>query len=243
MAPIAVDGMPRNSQQDERLKQLRRHARQVNRGLARLYPDAHCALVHENPFELLVATILSAQCTDKMVNKVTPVLFARYPDAAALAKARVAELEALIKPTGFFRNKAKNLIACARAIVERHRGQVPGELEALTKLPGVGRKTANVVLGNAFDIPGMVVDTHVQRLSRRLGLTMLESPEKIEQDLMRLFDPKDWTMLAHRLIFHGRQVCDARKPRCETCALRAICPRVGVEERTTSRAEERKTPG
>lgn len=213
---------------DDKLKALRRHAREVGRGLAKLYPDARCALEHHDAFQLLVATILSAQCTDKMVNKVTPALFARYPGAAALANARIETLEGLIRPTGFFRTKAKHLIACAKSLVEQHGGQVPADLAALTKLPGVGRKTANVVLGDAFGIPSMVVDTHVKRLSRRLGLTTQDDPVKIEQDLMRLFDPKDWTALGHRLISHGRQVCVARNPKCESCALLPICPRVGV---------------
>lgn len=208
---------------------LKTLARQVSRSLAKLYPDAHCALVYESPFQLLVATILSAQCTDKTVNKVTPALFARFPDPQAMAKADQSELESLIKSTGFFRNKAKNLIACAQALVEKHQGKVPASLDALTHLPGVGRKTANVVLGNAFDIPGMVVDTHIGRLSRRLGLTKHNDPVKVEHDLMKLFPPKEWTILGHRLIFHGRQVCDARKPKCEACTMKDFCPRVGVK--------------
>ena len=203
-------------------------ARQVSRELARLYPEAHCALEHQTPFQLLIATILSAQCTDKMVNKVTPALFARYPDAASFAAAELTEVESYIKPTGFYHNKAKNIIACARALVQQHDGQVPKTLEALTQLPGVGRKTANVVLGDAFGIPGVVVDTHVHRLSRRLGLTRCDTPEKIERDLMQLFPPQEWTVLGHRLIFHGRQVCDARKPKCESCTMQDFCPRTGV---------------
>lgn len=211
-------------------KSLRQLARKVSRALATLYPDAHCALLHKNPFQLLVATILSAQCTDKMVNKVTPALFARYPDPHALAHAAPDELEAIIKPTGFFRNKARNLIACSQALVKDHDGNVPDTLSALTQLPGVGRKTANVVLGNAFDIPGMVVDTHIGRISRRLGLTTHSDPVKVEHDLMKLFPPSEWTILAHRLIFHGRQVCNARKPRCDQCTLNKFCPRVGVSK-------------
>lgn len=205
-------------------------ARKAWKELARLYPDAHCALVHQSPFQLLIATILSAQCTDRTVNKVTPALFARYPDSQAFADASVEEVEQFIKPTGFFRNKARNIIACSQAIMNEHGGQVPDSLEALTKLPGVGRKTANVVLGDAFGIPGVVVDTHVHRLSRRIGLTTLDTPEKIEQDLMKLFPPEEWTLLGHRLIFHGRQVCDAKKPQCEVCTLREFCLRRGVKK-------------
>lgn len=208
-------------------KQLQ--AARVHQALAELYPDAHCALIHQSPFQLLIATILSAQCTDKMVNKVTPNLFARYPDPAAFADARLEDVEKLIQATGFYHNKAKNIIACARALLERHGGVVPETLFELHALPGVGRKTANVVLGDAFGVPGMVVDTHVHRLSRRLGLTKNNTPEKIEQDLMKLFPKEAWTKLGHRLIYHGRQVCDAKKPRCNECTLREFCPRVGVK--------------
>jgi endonuclease III len=205
-------------------------ARKVSLELARLYPNAHCALEHRSPFQLLIATILSAQCTDKMVNKVTPALFARFPDPASFAQADLAEVERYIKSTGFYHNKAKNIIACAQALLKDHAGQVPATLEALTALPGVGRKTANVVLGDAFGIPGVVVDTHVHRLSRRLGLTKLDTPEKIEQDLMQLFPPEEWTLLGHRLIFHGRQVCDAKKPRCEGCTMKSFCLRINVKK-------------
>ncbi|MFT3882776.1 MAG: endonuclease III [Gemmatales bacterium] len=207
-------------------------ARRISLALADLYPDAHCALVHANPFQLLIATILSAQCTDKTVNKVTPGLFERYPDAAAMAQADLIELETIIKPTGFYHNKARNIIACAQTLMKEHHGKVPATLEALTQLPGVGRKTANVVLGDAFHIPGMVVDTHIGRLSRRLGLTKNTDAVKVEHDLMKLFPPEEWTKLAHRLIFHGRQVCDARKPRCEVCTLKEFCPKVGVKLNT-----------
>lgn len=210
-------------------------AKKISLALAKLYPDAHCALEHRSPFQLLIATILSAQCTDKMVNKITPALFARFPDPAAFAAAELGEVENYIKSTGFFRNKAKNIIACSQVLVKEYGGQVPADLDALTKLPGVGRKTANVVLGNAFGIPGMVVDTHVHRLSRRLGLTKLNTPEKIEQDLMQLFPPEEWTILGHRLIFHGRQVCDARKPRCEECTMQSFCPRLGITKKTPAK--------
>jgi endonuclease-3 len=193
--------------------------------LKRAHPDAHCELDHETPLQLLMATILSAQCTDKRVNMVTPRLFRLYPDAASLADAKQEDLEDVIRSTGFFRNKAKALIALGRALVERHGGEVPGSMEELVKLPGVGRKTANVILGNAFQQnEGVVVDTHVGRLSLRLGLTTEKDPVKVERALMPLFPQNEWAMLAHVLIFHGRRVCDARKPRCETCSLNDICP-------------------
>lgn len=204
---------------------LEEHARQVYEGLEALYPDAHCELDHAGPWQLLVATILSAQCTDRRVNMVTPTLFARWPGPAELARARQEDLEEVIKSTGFFRNKARNLIAMAGAVVDRHEGTVPGTMEDLVKLPGVGRKTANVVLGNAMDInEGVVVDTHVQRLAARLGLTGETDPVRIEQVLMRLYPSHQWTMLSHLLIWHGRRVCDARKPRCTSCSLSRICP-------------------
>jgi endonuclease-3 len=193
--------------------------------LLTLYPDAHCELDFKSPFELLVATILSAQCTDKRVNMVTPVLFSRYPSAEALARARQEDVEEIIKSTGFFRNKAKSIIGMAGAVVDRHAGVVPSTLDELVKLPGVGRKTANVVLGNAFGVnEGVVVDTHVGRLTQRLGLTRETDPVKVEQEMMALFPKDHWTMLAHLLIFHGRRVCDAKNPRCGECTLADICP-------------------
>ena len=193
--------------------------------LATLYPDAHCELDFKTPFQLLVATILSAQCTDKRVNMVTPVLFSRYPTVESLARAKQEDVEEIIKSTGFFRNKAKSIIAMAGAVADRHDGDVPSTLEALVTLPGVGRKTANVVLGNAFDInEGVVVDTHVGRLAIRLGLTSQTDPVKVEQELMALFPRERWTMLAHLLIFHGRRVCEAKKPKCAECALADVCP-------------------
>ena len=189
------------------------------------HPDAHCALDHGNAYELLAATILSAQCTDERVNQVTPALFERYPDARALAAADQEELEQLIRPTGFFRNKAKSLLGMARAVVERHGGEVPNTMDTLHELPGVGRKTANVVLGNAFGVDeGVVVDTHVRRVSQRLGLTKHEDPEKIEQDLMELVPREDWTDFSHLLIFHGRRICVARKPKHDQCSLCELCP-------------------
>jgi endonuclease-3 len=193
------------------------------------YPDASCALEHRNPFELLCATILSAQCTDARVNLVTPTLFARYPTAESLARAKQSEVEAIIKSTGFFRNKAKSLIGMAQALVADHGGEVPRTMDQLRRLPGVGRKTANVILGNAFGInDGITVDTHVTRLSRLLGLTRHEDPERIEADLMPLFPRDHWALISHLLIFHGRQVCVARRPRCSECVLSDICPSSAV---------------
>jgi endonuclease-3 len=193
--------------------------------LKKTYPDARCALDHRNAFELLCATILSAQCTDARVNLVTPALFARYPTAFDLAKAEPSEVQEIIKSTGFFRNKTKSLIGMAQALVADHGGEVPRTMEQLRKLPGVGRKTANVILGNAFEInEGVTVDTHVTRLSRLLGLSREEDPVKIEQDLMRLVPQEDWGLLSHLLIFHGRQVCIARRPRCGDCVLAQVCP-------------------
>jgi endonuclease-3 len=208
---------------------LSARAQHINAVLTELYPDAACALQHANPLQLLVATILSAQCTDVMVNKITPALFKRYPDAQAFAEAKLPELQALIKSTGFFRNKAKNIRACCQALVKEHGGEVPQTMEALVQLPGIGRKTANVILGNAFSVPGIPVDTHVGRLSRRMGLSKHQDPKKVESDLMKLIPPAEWTMFGHRMIFHGRQVCHARKPRCADCALNEVCPKKGVE--------------
>ncbi len=189
------------------------------------YPGATCSLEHADPYQLLVATILSAQCTDERVNMVTPGLFRRYPGPEDLADARTEELEDLIKSTGFFRNKTKSLLGMAGAVVERHGGRVPDTMEALTALPGVGRKTANVVLGNAFHRNvGVVVDTHVRRLAQRLGLTASDDPEQIERDLMEVVPRDDWTDISHLLIYHGRAICVARKPRCGECALADLCP-------------------
>lgn len=209
---------------------LKKHARQINRKLAQLYPDAHCALHYETPLQLLVATILSAQCTDVRVNLITPALFKRYPDAKAFASAKSHELEEMIRTTGFFRNKAKNIIACCKKLVEEFGGEVPATMAELVPLHGIGRKTANVILGDAFGVPGITVDTHVKRLSRRLGLTTKTDPDKIERDLMALLPKKQWTPFSHRMIFHGRQVCHARKPKCHECLLEKICPQVGVGE-------------
>lgn len=193
--------------------------------LAREHPDARTALRHENPWQLAVATILSAQCTDERVNMVTPTLFERWPTAADLAKARPGEVEEVIRPTGFFRNKTRSLIGMAKAVVGSHGGKIPETMEDLVQLPGIGRKTANVILGNAFGKDeGIVVDTHVRRLAGRLNFTSHNDPKKIEVDLMDLFPRERWTMLAHILIFHGRRVCVARRPKCEECVVSHLCP-------------------
>jgi endonuclease-3 len=200
-------------------------ARTIVRRLRTEYPDAGCALAHADPFQLAVATVLSAQCTDARVNVVTPVLFARYPTPEALATAGRAEVERIVRSTGFFRNKAKNLVGLARKLVADHGGRVPDSMEALLALPGVARKTANVILGVAFGkAEGVVVDTHVRRLARRLGLTNEDKPEKIERDLVRIVPKKDWIFLGHALIAHGRRVCFARKPACARCVLSDQCP-------------------
>lgn len=210
--------------------ELRAHTLLVIRRLKKEYPDAHCELDFKSPFQLLVATILSAQCTDKRVNMVTPALFEKYPDPRSMADANPEELEGMIRSTGFFRNKTKSLLGMSRAVSEQHAGAVPPSMELLTALPGVGRKTANVVLGNAFGRDeGVVVDTHVSRLSQRLALTENEDPARIEQDLMTLFPRAQWTLLAHLLISHGREVCDARRPRCEACVVNHLCPSSRVQ--------------
>ncbi|BCR07050.1 endonuclease III [Desulfuromonas versatilis] len=207
----------------------RKTALRVLGTLEETYPDAHCALNYSNPLELLVATILSAQCTDVRVNQVTEGLFRRYPDAAAYAGADLSALEEEIRSTGFFRNKARNLVACGAALLERHGGEIPRTLEALTALPGVGRKTANVVLGNAFGLAeGLVVDTHVKRIAGRLGWTRHSDPERIERDLCALFPREKWTQASHVLIFHGRQICKAPTPLCTLCPVLSDCPRIGV---------------
>ncbi len=213
-------------------KAAKEQAAAVTMGLAKEYGDAECALVHKNPFELLVATILSAQCTDQRVNMVTPDLFKKWPTPQAMAKAEIGQLERTIQSTGFFRNKAKNILGCSQKLVELHGGKLPQTLEELVKLPGIGRKTANVVLGTAFGIPsGVVVDTHVTRLCNRLGLTKQTNAVKIEQDLIKLLPQEEWINFSHRLIHHGRRICNARKPLCGKCMLLEICPRIGVEEK------------
>ena len=208
---------------------LQARAKEIFRRLKKRYPDAHCELDHRNAFELLCATILSAQCTDARVNLVTPELFQRYPDAEALAMARPEEVEAIIRSTGFFRNKTKSLIGMANAVVERQGGRIPDSMETLRVLPGVGRKTANVILGNAFGInEGVTVDTHVTRLSHLLRLSRNTDAEGIERDLMALFPQRDWALLSHLLIFHGRRTCIARRPKCGECVIADLCPSAQV---------------
>lgn len=209
--------------------QKREQAARIVALLKKEYPDVECALVHETPFQLLIATILSAQCTDERVNIVTKDLFRKCKTPAALAALPIEQLEKLIQSTGFFRNKAKNIHECCVKLVEQHGGQVPAQMDDLVQLPGVGRKTANVVLGTAFRIAsGVVVDTHVTRLSQRLGLTRHEDAVKIERDMIRLLPQEEWIDFSHRLIWHGRRVCKARKPLCESCVLNEICPKIGV---------------
>ena len=208
-----------------RARKAAERAPEILRRLRSAHPDASCALEHRTPFELLCATILSAQCTDARVNLVTPVLFQRYPDAEALARAPQSELEEIIRSTGFFRNKARSLIGMAQALMADYRGIVPRTMQELRGLPGVGRKTANVVLGNAYGVnEGITVDTHVARVSRRLGLTRNTDPVKIEQDLMPLVPREDWALVSHLFIFHGRRICVARRPRCPECVLADLCP-------------------
>jgi endonuclease-3 len=206
---------------------LTRRARRINRILAETYPDAHCELDFTNPFQLLVATILSAQTTDVRVNMVTPGLFAKYPTAADLAVANPEDVEQIIESTGFYRNKTKSIVGMSQGVVERFKGAVPGKLKDLVTLPGVGRKTANVVLGNAFGVPGITVDTHFQRLTHRFGWTKQTDPDKIEAEVGALIPKSEWTMLSHRLIWHGRRRCHARKPACGACPLAALCPAYG----------------
>lgn len=207
---------------------LRGRAEQVWQVLGRTYPDARCELDFDNPLQLLVATVLSAQSTDKRVNLVTPELFARFGDARALASADIAQIEAIIRPTGFFRNKAKALVGIGQGLVEHHDGQVPADFDALVALPGVGAKTANVVLGNAFGVPGLTPDTHFMRVSRRLGWTHQSIPAKIEADVAKLFAPDRWVLLSHRLIWHGRRCCHARRPACGVCPVAALCDGYGA---------------
>lgn len=200
----------------------------MGRMLAEEYPDAHCELDYQDPLQLLIATILSAQCTDVRVNIVTPALFAKYPDAPSLAAANRDELEATILSTGFFRAKANSLIGMAQALCDRFGAQVPGNLDDLLTLPGVGRKTANVVLGNAFGVPGITVDTHFGRLSRRFGWTTDSDPVRVEHEVGALFPRREWTPLSHRMIFHGRRICHSRKPACGECVLAPLCPSFGL---------------
>lgn len=215
--------MPRESRIDRSAR-----AQRIADRLRSLYP-AQCALTHENPFQLLIATILSAQCTDERVNQVTPALFRKYPDAQAFAEAKAKDVETIIRSTGFFRAKTKSILGVSRAILNHHDGQVPGTMDELVALPGIGRKTANVVLGTAFGLAaGVVVDTHVGRLARRMGLSRQHDPVKIERDLMVLLPQSEWIDFSHRLIWHGRRICMARKPLCDSCTIRPDCPRIGL---------------
>ncbi|QIS08305.1 endonuclease III [Nocardia arthritidis] len=226
-APVPRKRKTRARQAETRLGLVRR-ARRMYRSMTEEFPDAHCELDFTTPLELAVATILSAQCTDERVNLTTPALFAKYRDARAYAEANRAELEEYIRPTGFFRNKASALIGLGQALLERHDGELPHTLDELVKLPGIGRKTANVILGNAFGVPGITVDTHFGRLVRRWQWTAEEDPVKVEHAIGELIERKEWTMLSHRVIFHGRRVCHARKPACGACLLAADCPSYGA---------------
>ncbi|MEV4079266.1 endonuclease III [Nonomuraea fuscirosea] len=222
---------------------LVRRARKMNRILAETYPDAHCELDFRTPLELLIATILSAQCTDKRVNMVTPTLFAKYPTVEDYAAADPSEMEEIIRSTGFFRAKTNSIIGMAQAVGERYGGEVPGKLKDLVTLPGVGRKTANVVLGNAFDVPGLTVDTHFQRLVRRFGWTEETDPVKIEHIVAELLPRREWTIFSHRVIWHGRRICHARRPACGVCPLAALCPSYGTGPTDPVQAEKLVRPG
>ena len=215
----------------------------MNRILAETYPDAHCELDFGTPLELLVATILSAQCTDKRVNMVTPTLFAKYPTVSDYATADPSEMEGIIRSTGFFRAKTNSIIGMARSVEEHHGGVVPKRLQDLVKLPGVGRKTANVVLGNAFDVPGLTVDTHFQRLVRRFGWTDETDPVKIEHLVAELLPKREWTIFSHRVIWHGRRICHARRPACGVCPLAALCPSYGTGPTNEAEAQKLVRPG
>jgi len=209
--------------------EIKQYAAKVARFLREHYPEAKCELEFQTPLQLLIATILSAQCTDERVNQVTKSLFRKYPDAAAYASAPQKELEREIQSTGFYHNKAKSIQSCCQSLLEMYEGQVPQDIEKLIELPGIGRKTANVVLGTAFSVAsGIVVDTHVTRVSQRLGLTQEKNPEKIEKDLLGQFPQKEWIAISNRMVHHGRYICTARKPKCDSCPLGSICPRIGV---------------
>lgn len=211
------------------LQKLKRHAQKILRVLKKTYGEVDCALRHKNPFQLSVATILSAQCTDKRVNQVTPVLFRKFSTPEKMAAASLSEIESLIRSTGFYKNKAKSLKGFSEMLLEKHGGKVPSTLEDLTALPGFGRKTANVILGVAFGVPGFVVDTHVKRLTHRMGLTPQKDPTKIEFEIMEIVPKEEWNILGLLLIQHGREICDARKPHCGVCPLEKLCPKVGVK--------------
>ncbi len=215
---------------DSLLPEQKERVKSIIRVLKKIFPEAECALHHQSAFQLLVATILSAQCTDERVNQSTPELFLRYPDAAALAASSQEDLERIVRPLGFFRNKAANIRGMAQGLMDRFHGEIPQDIEQLVSLPGVGRKTASVVLGTWFGIPsGVVVDTHVRRITNLLGLTTSQNPEIIERDMMQLVPKSEWINFSHRLIHHGRQTCIARRPKCSACALLKFCPRVGLD--------------
>jgi endonuclease III len=243
MATATTAGPRARKWQKETRLGLVRRARQMNRILAETYPDAHAELNFENPYQLLIATVLSAQTTDKRVNMTTPGVFAKYPTPDDMAAVNPDELEEMLKPTGFYRNKAKAIIGLSAAIRDRFGGEVPGRLADLDSLPGVGRKTANVVLGNAFGVPGITVDTHFQRLARRFGWTTQSHPDKIEQEVGALFPKSDWTLLSHHLIWHGRRVCHARRPACGACTLAALCPSFGTGPVDEATARKLVKPG
>ncbi|WP_420176833.1 endonuclease III [Luteococcus sp. OSA5] len=228
--------MAQRNSVDEQAGDVRRRAQQVNQILAATYPEARCELDFTTPFELLVATVLSAQSTDKRVNQVTPVLFQRFPDAWAMAAAGQAELEEIIRPTGFFRAKTESLLGLSRRLVEDFDGEVPSTLQDLVSLPGVGRKTANVVLGNAFGVPGITPDTHFMRVTRRLGWTTASRPDPVEREVGELFDPADWVQLCHNVIWHGRRRCHARRPACGACPVASLCPAYGEGETDAAKA-------
>ena len=230
LCPNKLLYVAKRSERTETPLALTRRARRINSELAQLYPHAHCELDFTNALELSVATILSAQCTDKKVNEVTPAVFAKYPDAAAYAAADRAELEDMIHATGFFRNKSNTLMKLGQQLVERFDGEVPGTLDELVTLPGFGRKTANVVLGNAFGVPGITVDTHMLRLTSRWKWTENTDPVKVEFDVAKLIPKKDWTLMSHRVIWHGRRMCHARKPACGVCPIAKLCPSNGIGE-------------
>ncbi len=219
-------------QGEETIKEAQGRARRVFALLQKEYPEIRCTLDYGSPFQLMVMTILAAQCTDARVNIVAGPLFEQYPDPAAFCRAKLKDVEVAIHSTGFFRQKAKNIIATSKILIEKHKGEVPTTLEELTELPGVGRKTANVLLGECFNTPGVIVDTHCGRLARRLGFTQAEEPRQVERDLMGVWPKKHWTGFSHMLVFHGRAVCASRSPKCELCSLRRHCPRTGLPQGT-----------
>lgn len=233
-----TSGRPAKQPKPESRLAMIRRARRINRELAEVYPYAHPELDFRNPFELLVATVLSAQTTDLRVNQTTPALFAAYPTPEAMAAAAPEDLEELIRPTGFFRAKSRSLLGLSQALCEKFGGEVPGRLEDLVTLPGVGRKTANVVLGNAFGVPGITVDTHFGRLVRRFKWTEQEDPEKVEEEICAIFPKSEWTMLSHRVVFHGRRICHARKPACGACPIAPLCPSYGEGETDPEKARK-----